>query len=604
MIRAHAMPFGTEIRPDGVAFRLWAPDAGEVRLHVDGRGDLAMEALRHGWRHAFVPGLGPGARYGYRVGELLVPDPASRRQPDDVHGLSEVIDPAAYDWSDAAWRGRKWAEAVIVEIHVGTFTPEGSFRAAIARLDHLADLGATAIELMPVAEFPGARGWGYDGVLPFAPEASYGHPEDLKALVDAAHARNLMVLLDVVYNHFGPEGNYLHATARRFFTRRHHTPWGQAINYDGRGAKPVREFVIHNALYWLEEYHLDGLRLDAVHAIADDSRPGILEELAVRARAAIADREIHLVLENDANAARLLERDGAGFPRFYTAQWNDDLHHAAHRLLTGETGGYYRDYGPEPLPHLCRCLAEGFAYQGETSVHRGGAGRGEPSVHLPPAAFVSFLQNHDQIGNRALGERLDTLAPPAAVEAMLAVLLLAPAPPLLFMGEEWGASTPFAYFCDFGPELAQAVRTGRRREFAHVPQFQGANAAAIPDPVDPAAFTRSKLDWSEPDRPPFAARLALVRRLLTLRGRDIAPRLEGMTNGAAWCRVQPAGHLEARWRLGDGSLLALNANLSGNFLESVVLANGRILYSTQAGNGSSLPAWGVRWALDELGCAP
>ncbi|HLO78364.1 MAG TPA: alpha-amylase family glycosyl hydrolase, partial [Magnetospirillum sp.] len=369
MRRSHPMPFGATIEGGATRFRLWAPDCGPVALHLTDRGDLFMPKNADGWAELVVPGVGAGARYGFRVGELTVPDPASRHQPDDVHALSEVVDPGAFDWADDGWRGRPWEEAVIYELHVGTFTEEGTFAAARAKLDYLAELGITVVELMPLAEFPGARGWGYDGVLPFASEASYGRPEDLKAFVDAAHARGLMVMLDVVYNHFGPEGNYLHATAKRFFSNRHHTPWGQAINYDGADAGPVREFVIDNALYWLSEYHLDGLRLDAVHAIKDDSAKPLLEELAERARALCGDRPIHLVLENDDNAAHLLDRDENGAPRHYSAQWNDDIHHALHRLLTNETGGYYRDYGPDPLPHLVRCLTDGFAYQGEASEH-------------------------------------------------------------------------------------------------------------------------------------------------------------------------------------------------------------------------------------------
>jgi maltooligosyltrehalose trehalohydrolase len=593
------MPFGALVEPAGVRFRLWAPDCGEVLLHLPGRADQLMHKREDGWAELVVPGIGAGARYGFRIGDLTVPDPASRHQPDDVHHLSEVIDPAAYEWGDGEWRGRSWDEAVIYELHVGTFTEPGTFLAAIAKLDYLADLGITAVELMPVAEFPGAHGWGYDGVLPYAPEASYGRPEDLKALVDACHRRGLMVFLDVVYNHFGPEGNYLHASASRVFTDRHHTPWGQAINYDGADAGPVREFVIHNALYWLGEYHFDGLRLDAVHAIIDDSPRTMLVELAERARAAFPGREIHLVLENDDNAAHLLRRDAAGRPIHYTAQWNDDIHHAAHRLLTDEAGGYYRDYGPDPINHLGRCLAEGFAYQGEASEHRNGAARGEPAVGLPPAAFVSFLQNHDQIGNRALGERIDALAPDAAMRAMTALLLLSPQPPLLFQGGEWGAATPFLYFCDFGPELAQAVRDGRTREFAHFPQFQGKGAALIPDPVAATTFARSKLDWSEPARPPHMARLAQTRELLAIRRREVVSRLAGMTGGGH-CEILGPRALRVGWRLGDGSDLSVIANFSAVPLPGIVPGAGRLLYSTYGGVGA-LPAWGVDWYLNDGG---
>jgi maltooligosyltrehalose trehalohydrolase len=376
-----------------------------------------------------------------------------------VHGASEVIDPGAFAWEDGDWNGRPWAEAVLYELHVGTFSPEGTFAGAQRRLDYLAELGVTAIELMPVGDFPGRCNWGYDGVLPFAPDASYGRPEDLKRLIQAAHRRGLMVLLDVVYNHVGPEGNYLHVYARdAFFTERHHTPWGAAVNFDGPGSELVRRFFVDNALYWLEEYHLDGLRLDAVHAILDDSPLHVLEEIAQAVREGPGrERALHLVLENDANQSRFLTRTAAGSPRWYDAQGNDDIHHALHAILTGERHGYYGDNADVPHRHLGRCLAEGFAHQGEASAYRGGEARGERSAHLPPGAFVGFLQNHDQVGNRAFGERLPVLAPPDALTLATAILLLAPSPPLLFMGEEHAAAVPFLYFCDFGPDLAAAV---------------------------------------------------------------------------------------------------------------------------------------------------
>lgn len=585
-VRRHPMPFGATTEPGGVLFRLWAPDAQPV-LTILGHGEFAMDRDPQGWAEAFVPGIGAGVRYGFKVGGLTVPDPASRRQAEGVHGLSEVIDPELYAWSDHGWTGRGWHEAVIYELHVGTFTPQGTFTAAIGRLDDLVALGVTAIELMPVAQFPGARGWGYDGVLLFAPHAAYGRPEDLKALIEAAHVRGLMVFLDVVYNHFGPEGNYLHAYAKRFFTDRHHTPWGQAVNYDGADAGPVRDFVIHNALYWLEEFHFDGLRLDAVHAIIDDSAETVLEELARRVRAALPGRRIHLVLENDGNAAHLLG------PGRFDAQWNDDIHHAFHRTLTAESTGYYGDYGPEPVAHLARCLAEGFAYQGEPSEHRGGARRGEPSAHLPPTAFVAFMQNHDQIGNRALGERIDHLAQEAAVRAVTSLLLLSPQIPLLFQGEEWGATSPFLYFCDVGPDLAQAVRDGRRRE------FPGRHAKSIPDPVDPATFARSKLDWSERSLEPHGKRLQMVQDLLDVRRREIVPRLAGMTGAErSACTTLAPRAFRAEWDLADGSMLAVIANLTPVPLPGIVPGDGRLVYSTYGGIGA-LPAWGVDWFVVE-----
>ncbi|HEX2725573.1 MAG TPA: malto-oligosyltrehalose trehalohydrolase, partial [Beijerinckiaceae bacterium] len=440
MRRAHSMPFGAELTSGGVRFALWAPTARDVALVLDG-AEHAMPHDGDGWRRLVVPTAHAGSRYQYRIdGDLLVPDPASRFQPDDVSGPSAVIDPTAYAWADAGWRGRPWEEAVLYEVHVGTATPEGTYAGLAGKLEDLRDLGVTAIELLPLSDFPGARNWGYDGVLPFAPDASYGTPDDLKALVDRAHALGLMIFIDVVYNHFGPAGNYLHSYAGSFFTERHQTPWGAGINFDGAASRPVRDFFIHNALYWLQEFHVDGLRFDAVHAILDDSEHHVLAEIAEHARAALPGREVHLVLENDANQARFLRREPDGHPALYTAQWNDDLHHCWHTLLTGEDDGYYVDYADEPVRRLGRCLAEGFAYQGEPSAHRNGEARGEPSAHLPPAAFVSFLQNHDQIGNRALGERISHLAPPERLALARAGVLLAPHVPMLYMGEEWDAS--------------------------------------------------------------------------------------------------------------------------------------------------------------------
>jgi malto-oligosyltrehalose trehalohydrolase len=566
MQRRHRMPFGAEVLGEGRArFRLWAPSAQEVALVLAAPERVTpMTALADGWWER-IETAPAGTRYRYRInGALQVADPASRFNPADVHGPSEVLDPAAFEWTDGDWRGRPWEEAVLYELHVGTFSPEGTFAGVEARLDYLVQLGVTAIELMPVADFPGRRGWGYDGVLPFAPDAAYGRPEDLKHLIAQAHARGLMVLLDVVYNHFGPEGNYLHAYAPQFFTERHHTPWGAAVNFDGPEARPVRDFFIHNALYWLEEYHFDGLRLDAVHAILDDSTPDILVELAETVRRGPGrDRHVHLVLENDKNEARYLERAPGRGPRWYDAQWNDDAHHAFHVLLTGESDGYYADYAEAPTRLLGRCLTEGYAYQGEVSAYRERRARGESSASLPPAAFVSFLQTHDQVGNRAYGERLAALADEAALRAATAAWLLAPAPPLLFMGEEFGAATPFLYFCDFAGELADAVREGRRREFARFSRFADPAARArIPDPNDPGTFQRSRLDWNCIGQPPHARWLALYRRLLAVRRERLAPRLPGMRGHAGRYQVLANGALAVEWHLGDGSRLELRLNLS------------------------------------------
>mgnify|MGYP000713450320 CR=1 FL=1 len=454
----HAMPFGAEIDGDGVRFALYAPTAKRVDLALGDGRMLPMARGDAGFYAVTAPGLSAGARYRFRIdSELLVPDPASRAQPDGIDADGVVVDSRRYEWRVQNWRGRPWHEAVIYETHVGTATPEGTFAALAEKLPALADFGITALQLMPVADCPGARNWGYDGVLLFAPNNAYGTPDDLRALIDAAHGLGMMVFLDVVYNHFGPSGNYLHAYARTFFSEKHPTPWGAGMNVDGEQSRIVRDFFVHNALYWIEEFCFDGLRFDAVHALRDNGDPHILGEIATAIRARAGDRHVHLILENEDNAARWLARDDANEPVFYTAQWNDDIHHCLHALLTGERDSYYGDFVDAPVKRLARSLAEGFVYQGETSPNLGRS-RGEPSGHLPPTAFVSFLQNHDQVGNRAFGERLTTLAPEPLLRALTAILLLSPHVPLLFMGQEWGETRPFAFFTDFDGPLAEAVR--------------------------------------------------------------------------------------------------------------------------------------------------
>jgi 1,4-alpha-glucan branching enzyme/maltooligosyltrehalose trehalohydrolase len=602
------MPFGARITPQGVQFRLWAHDRARISLCLaqerdedGGQGQpeqmLPMEPCEGGW-FELTAAAAAGTRYRFRVSDdLRVADPASRFNPDDVHGASEVVDPAAFDWEDEGWRGLPWEQAVIYELHVGTFSPAGTFTGVTERLDYIAALGATAIELMPVADFSGARGWGYDGVLPYAPDSRYGRPEDLKRLIQAAHARGLMVLLDVVYNHFGPDGNYLHAYAKEFFTERHHTPWGAAINFDGPGNRNVREFFIHNALYWLHEYHLDGLRLDAVHAIVDDSTPHILFELAQRVQASIGNgRQVHLILENDMNQARYLGQGG------YAAQWDDDIHHALHVLATGEKDGYYGDYAEEPVGFLGRCLTEGFAWQGESSPYRDDARRGEPSAYLPPQAFIAFLQCHDQIGNRAFGERITQIAPEPAVRAAAAIILLAPAIPMLFMGEEFGATSPFRFFCDFSGELGKAVTQGRRREFAGFARFADPAArSAIPDPNAEETFLASKLDWNTLADPAQAAWLAYYHKLLKLRREVIMPRLRGMAGYSGKAEVFASSALQVRWRLGDGSVLQLIANFANGEVRmpGPKAISGETIFETTpaASTPECLAPWGVRWTL-------
>ena len=605
--RRHLMPFGAEVlTAGGVRFRLWAPAAHAVTLCLEsGRESrtLPMEAQPDGWFGLTAGVARAGTRYRFRIdGGLEVPDPASRYQPQDAHGPSEVIDPLAFEWSDGGWCGRPWQQAVLYELHVGAFSRQGGFAGVQNRLDRLADLGVTAIELMPVADFPGARNWGYDGVLPFAPDSSYGHPSELKALVQAAHARALMVFMDVVYNHFGPDGNYLSCYAPAFLDPLHGTPWGAAINFGGADSSAVRQFFIHNALYWIEEFHLDGLRIDAAHAIHDDSRPDILEELAHRvATGPGASRHVHLVLENDRNDAHYLARDAGRGVSGYSAQWNDDIHHALHVLVTGERSGYYEDYADAPLWHLGRCLTQGFSYQGEPSRYRGGAPRGESSGRVPLTAFISALQTHDQIGNRAFGERITELAPEAAVRAATAVLLLAPSPPLLFMGQEWAAAQPFPFFCDFPADLASAVTRGRREEFARFPEFRDPQARArIPDPNDSRTFEHAKLDWN-------AAAAGSGRRwwrwhqaLLALRQREIVPRIAGVHGGSGEFRISGEGVLSVHWRLADGSALALVANLAGGAALAPGWPAGPVIFSTGGAErgADALPPWSVIWFLE------
>ena len=523
-------------------FQFWAPDIAAVGLEIDDGPAQPMRAEAGGW-HRLEVDCGAGTRYRYRISpDLAVPDPASRAQADDVHGPSLVVDPDAYAWRNPAWRGRPWHEAILYELHPGAL---GGFRGVMEHLPRLKDLGITAVELMPIADFFGAHNWGYDGVLPFAPDAAYGTPEDLKALVDRAHGLGLMMFLDVVYNHFGPEGNYLHAYASPFFRDDIHTPWGAAIDFKH---PVVRRFFIENALTWLEEYRFDGLRLDAVHAIPD--RDWLLE-LADTVKQTITDRQVHLVLENDDNDAPLLESA-------FTAQWNDDAHHAAHVLITGETGGYYSDYADNPAAALARCLEQGFAFQGEASAYRDGAHRGTPSGHLAPDRFVFFLQNHDQVGNRAFGDRLAAIADPDALKVGVALLLLSPQIPLLFMGEELGVRAPFLFFTNYEGDLAEAVKRGRRKEFGKFPEFATEAAQRrIPDPNQVETFQQSRPSFAAEDEWARAWQ-GYVRRLIALRHEMLVPQLDGARSDGARALTMQA--LQARWILGDGTRLTLAAN--------------------------------------------
>jgi malto-oligosyltrehalose trehalohydrolase len=610
MKRRYEMPFGAERGNDGgVRFRLWAPAARKVEVCLAGSKKsmrLPLERCDKGWFELVTDAAKTGTQYRFRIDDAQeVPDPASRFQPRDVSGPSEVVDPAAFDWRDRIWHGRHWEEAVIYELHVGTFTPAGTFSGVRQRLDYLADLGITAVELMPVADFPGRRNWGYDGVFPFAPDSVYGRPEDLKDLVQSAHDLGLMVLLDVVYNHFGPEGNYLRSYAPQFFTDRHCTPWGDGINFDGPESLVVRDFFIHNALYWLTEYHFDGLRMDAVHAIIDDSTPDILTELAGAVRTAVApDRHVHLILENERNQASYLQRTERCQPQGYTAQWNDDVHHALHVLTTAENDGYYSDYSDRPLDRLGRCLVEGFAYQGEASLYRNGQTRGESTAGLPLTAFVSFLQNHDQIGNRAFGERITKIADHRAVRAAAAILLLAPSPPLLFMGEEFGAETPFLFFCDFGKDLAVAVTKGRRDEFARFAAFgDPAERERIPDPSCATTFEASRLHWDGIDQRRQRDWLRFYRKLMKLRCQHIVSHLSAACSIRADYEVLRDHGLTVHWQFQDGSKLSLLANLGTDSLAGLTPPASQVIYASEEASAKALKRctllpWSVVWFLE------
>ena len=538
---ASELSFGAAlIGDDRTRFRLWAPARTSVLLEVDGRAVQPMRPAGEGWFEAEAD-CGAGARYRYRVDDLLVSDPASRAQSPDVHGPSVVVDPRAYAWRTPDWRGRPWEEAVIYEVHPGLM---GGFKGVAERLPELRELGVTAVELMPIADFPGARNWGYDGVLPYAPDSAYGSPDELKALIDRAHELGLMMILDVVYNHFGPDGNFLSAYAPGFFREDIHTPWGGAIDF----RRPeVSRFFIENAVYWTQEYRFDGLRFDAVHAIAPS---GWLDEMGTAVRAAAEPgRHIHLILENEENSATRLSGP-------FDAQWNDDFHNVLHVLLTDETGAYYQDFADRPAERLARCLEEGFIYQGEPSPNHDGKPRGEPSAHLPPTAFVAFLQNHDQVGNRALGERLTLLAHPDALKAATALLLLSPQIPLIFMGDETGSPSPFLFFTDFHDDLADAVREGRRKEFASFPAFADPEKREhIPDPNAHETYQKSRV---EPG-PDAADWRALYKGLLALRHAEIAPRLKGAR--ALGARVIGPKAVFAAWRMGDGATLSIAVNL-------------------------------------------
>lgn len=550
---AHWQPTLGAVIQDGItSFRVWAPLTASLEVEVTrSPGRIDRRPLAKGDDGMFAAAfddLPVGTRYGYVLdGDGPFPDPASRWQPDGVHGLSATIDPAAFAWTDQAWRGVPLSDVVLYELHVGTFSREGNFAAVAARLQDLQALGVTTLELVPVAEFPGARNWGYDGAALFAPEHSYGRPDDLRLLVDLAHSVSLAVILDVVYNHTGPDGSYLSRFSPFYFSDRHMSPWGAGLSFDGEHSARVRAFFIENALHWVHEYHLDGLRLDATHAILDDSRQHFVAELAARVKDSVDGRHVHVIAEDHRNLACMIAgRDHAGWG--LDAVWADDFHHQMRRLLVGDAEGYYRDYAGTTRD-IATTIRQGWYFTGQWSEHLGGP-RGTEPAGLDPSRFVMCLQNHDQVGNRALGERLNHQVPLPVFRAASLLFLLLPHTPLLFMGQEWAAMSPFLYFTDHTPDLGRLVTEGRRREFATFAAFSEAAARVrIPDPQAVRTFEASCLDWSERDREPHASIVRLYQAALRYRHQELRHGAPGDAATAfapdddtvAFCRTSRSG---------------------------------------------------------------
>lgn len=590
---ARSLPVGAEVVPEGVHFRVWAPDRQKVEVVLEGPAgawpvELELAPEGDGYFSGRVEGAGDGALYRFRLDgeETLYPDPASRFQPQGPHGPSRVVDPSAFEWTDRQWRGVEREGQVVYEMHVGTFTPEGTWAAAGRELPELAAIGITVLEVMPVAEFPGRFGWGYDGVDLFAPFHVYGEPDDFRRFVDRAHALGLGVILDVVYNHLGPDGNYLKTFSARYFTGRYTNDWGEAIHFDGTGeedAGPVREFFLANAGYWIDEYHLDGLRLDATQDVHDSSDEHILTAIARRVREAgdRAGRSTYLVAENEpqhTDLVRPFEEGGSGLD----ALWNDDFHHTAMVALTGRKEAYYSDYLGSPQ-EIVSALKYGYLYQGQRYRWQEKR-RGSPGLRLPPAAFVHYIQNHDQVANSARGERCHKLASPARYRALAAVLLLGPQTPMLFQGQEFLASSPFVYFADHHGELGAAVRNGREEFLSQFPSLDRPDLKqGVPDPSAVESFEMCKLDFGERER--NAEGYALHRDLLRLRREDPV------------FRSQAAGGLGAL----DGAVLGDEAFVLRFFHEDgdrlLVVNFGRDLDLTPAPEPLLAPPAGCRWEV-------
>jgi maltooligosyltrehalose trehalohydrolase len=593
-----SLHLGATLHETGTTFRVWAPRCRSVEVAIDGRRPEPLTPREDGLFERTVGGLGAGSRYQYRLdGERYRPDPVSRFQPEGVHGPSVVVDSARFPWTDQGFRGHGLPDLVIYELHVGAFTAAGTFEAVIPHLRNLVDLGVSAIELMPVAEFPGSRNWGYDGVHLYAPQSTYGGPRGLRRLVDAAHGHGLSVLLDVVYNHLGPEGNYL-AEYGPYFTDRYKTPWGSAVDFDGPDSEGVRRHVVDNARYWVREFHLDGLRLDAIHSIFDASPVHVLTEAAEGAReeARLLERPVHVVAESHDNDRKIVlpaAEGGLGLD----AVWSDDFHHAVHSRLTGERGGYYVDFAEGR--GLARAIAEGFVYQGELSEYFGRS-RGTPSADLGGERFVIALQNHDQVGNRAVGDRLSTIVPFAAAKLAAALLFAAPALPLLFMGEEYGETSPFQFFTSFlDPALVEAVRQGRAAEFARF-GWEG----KIPDPSEPATFLRSRLSHPLAGAPRHRELREYYRQWLGLRRSH--PALGAHGKEWAQCETDPTGSVLTLSRPGpDTAGVRLVANLTAAPQTLAPPAGGRVLLDSEdkrfAGAAPSRPLAPYQAILYEMG---
>ena len=598
------MPFGTRILPDGgVSFRLWAPEAKSAEL-IEVTGDThrvhPAGKLPKGWYETILAHAAAGTRYQWRInGEVTVPDPASRFNPEGPHAPSQVVDPTGFGW-DAGWQGRPWSEVVLYEMHVGTFTPEGTYAAAESRLDALAETGITALELMPLSDFPGRFGWGYDGVLPYAPHAAYGSPDELKHFIQAAHRKGLMVFLDVVYNHFGPDGNYIGLYAPQFFSKVHTNPWGNSLNFDREGSDTVRAFFVQNALYWLQEYRFDGLRLDAIHAIVDDSALDVVDELALKVHETIRDREVHLVLENENNGYQRLPEGGR-----YDAQWNDDFHHVMYVVLSGDTAGYYQDFGQRPVALLARALTHGFLWEGAKRSPEGARLDLREAPAQPLGAMVNFLNNHDQSGNRAFGERFNELVPKAALPLATALMLLSPATPMLFAGEEYGATTPFLYFADWEGDLRDAVCEGRLRDFGHFAQRADGSTDEPPPPCDTATFEASRLDWQAAAGDAARAWRGLVREMLAIRRQWFAPRLGRLIDGAHVAHMHDERSFVLRWRYDNSETIELQARLADSDMPAPApatapwapLADAQTLFTTGSIDDRTWGAWSARWTF-------